>query len=65
MTTQQSFHYWLIKNENTSTDERAIGSESDVELYIENNPHLCNPRIVEYDDCFEGCIDLWHENNCV
>jgi hypothetical protein len=62
---RQETHYWLIDNDHTSWNERAIGSQEDVDIYLENNPHLCNPRIAKYDDMFEGCIDLWHENNIV
>ena len=58
-----SFNYWLIENENTSFLERAIGTNLDVEIYLQDNPHLCNPQVTEYDDLFEDCIDLWHENN--
>jgi hypothetical protein len=57
------FHYWLIENTDTSWNERAVGTEEEVEVYLENRPHLCNPRIVDWEEEFEGCIDLGLENN--
>ncbi len=51
-------HCWLIEDENTSWNIRALGTQAEVDLYLENNPHLCNPRAVDYQGEFEGCIEF-------